>query len=189
MDTASMQLVTHLTYNNKSSTGISSNNAYAYIDRQQMLWVIAWGRGVDYASLNEDRFASFATEDDARAFGFSNFIRGITETPGGDILCSTQSGIIVLNKNLQFKHILPGSHPNVQYPDICIHNGKVYYISDAAMAPGLYQYDVANGKTKQFAFTENGKNVAIHAYQISKMNDNNLLVSTLYGLWKFDAET
>lgn len=188
LDTASMQLLTHLTYNNKSSAGISNNNAYVYIDREQMLWVVAWGRGVDYTSLTEDRFSSFVTEDDAKAFGFSNFIRGIAETPGGDVLCSTQSGIIVLNSNLQFKQFLPGSHPNVQYPDIYMHNGKVYYVSDAAMAPGLYRFDAATGQTKKFLVAEYGKKDAINAYQLSKMNDHTLLVASMIGLWKFDTE-
>ncbi len=182
LDTATMQLVSQISYVNPKNNGLSSNNVTAYIDRNQMLWITAWGRGVDYASLDEERFTSFLASDDSRTYGYSNFIRGMTESPGGGFYCSTQSGIIMLDEDLRFIRILPGSLPEVQYPDILRHFDKMYYVSDMIRAPGLYQYDQQDGHTKNLTAGAN-----FRAYQLGKMNDDNLLVATMNGLWKLEV--
>lgn len=84
LDTASMQVLAHINHSIQRSSGISSNSVYAYIDRNQMLWVPAWGKGLDYANLDEERFTSFVTAEEAKTSGFSNFIRGIIQAPDGD---------------------------------------------------------------------------------------------------------
>jgi len=183
LDTATMKLLSYSTYNDQNSNGFSSNKVAAYIDRNQMLWLAAWGKGVDYANLNEERFTSFLTTANTKIYGYSNFIRGIVESPGGDFYCSTQSGIIVLDENLRFKKKLPGNFADAQYPDLCLLRDKLYYVCDAGLSEGLYQYDLRNGNAVNLTA---GKN--LRPYQISITKDNDLLVASMNGLWKFDPQ-
>lgn len=188
LDTASMQIHTHITYNTQNLNGISYDNVFPYVDRNQILWLEAWGKGVDYTNLKDEKFTSFVNADDAAKYRFSNYIRGITEAPGGDFYCSTQSGIIILDKELHFKNLLSGNTSGIQYPDIMLQNNKLYYTSDAENGCGFYQYDLQTGAIKNFSANETGISQNLHAYQISKTSSSNLLVATLHGLWKFNVE-
>ncbi|MEO8770957.1 MAG: two-component regulator propeller domain-containing protein [Ferruginibacter sp.] len=189
LDTASMQILSQHIYSNENSNGISSNDVYAFIDRNQILWLVAWGKGVDYANLEEEKFSSFLTADEAKASGFSNFIRGITEAPDGRFFCSTQSGILMLDKNLQFIKMLPGSQSSFQYPDIYLQQNKLYYVSDAAGGGGLYQYDLGSGIIKRIFVNEESKVFDFPVYQLCKSNSKALLLSTLNkGLLTFNID-
>jgi signal transduction histidine kinase/ligand-binding sensor domain-containing protein len=188
LDTATMQIRSHITYNKQEFSGISNDNVFPFVDRNQILWVIAWGKGVDYVNLKDEKFTSFLKSEDVANYQISNFIRGITEVPGGDFYCSTQSGISILDKELRFKKLLSSNTQGIQIPDIMLHNSKVYYTSDAENGYGFYQYDMQTGGIKNFAANEIGFKENLHAYQISKTSSGNLLVASLNGLWKFNVE-
>lgn len=185
LDTASMQISLQINYNIGNSNGISSHQVGAFIDRNQMLWVKSWGKGVDYADLKEARFTSYLSTDEAKTFGFSNFIRGIAEAPDGDFFCSTQSGIIVLDKNLHFKKILPGCRRDIQYPDLAQVGNNLYYVSDANQTPGFSRYDLQTGITKMFKDQSRFQHLNPHFYRINNINFNEMLLASNEGIWKF----
>ena len=189
LDTATMKAISKIQYDKQDKNGISGSNIQTVIDRNQMLWVMAWGKGVDYTSLTENRFSSFLSEENAREGGYSNFIRSITEVPGEGFYCGTESGIIILDENLRFKGKLTGNEYDFHCPGIYFENGSVYYIFDRNSKTQLYEYTLKSRAMKNYSLYEGEKKMAVHPYYIGKTNTTDLLIANFFGLAKFNVST
>ncbi|MFZ1264737.1 MAG: hypothetical protein WAT34_14590, partial [Chitinophagaceae bacterium] len=190
LDGASLAILHHFVYDENNNGSISSDVVRIFTDKDEMLWVASWGKGVDYCNLKEQRFRSFLSAAESRRGKFSNFIRGIAESADDDFYCCTPSGIIVLNKALRFKHYLPGVTHKIASPDILLSGQYLYYVSDGYADYGLYRYDMKSGKESRYINVsgENFTNTKNLLYQVCKMDEFALLVSSLNGLWKFETD-
>ncbi len=190
LDTARLSPIGSIQYNPDAPEGISSKNFGATVDKNGIVWVTAWGKGIDYASLNERKFKSFLTAKDAEKNGISNFVRGIAEGPDGNFYCATQSGVVILDKNLRYKRQLPGFDPSLQLPDIKIMGNSLLIASDNEKK-GLYVYDLFTGKHRYInKFLQSGKWVNPDIYHINPITEEEGLVSSVsYGLFKVNIRT
>lgn len=189
LDTATMKAISKIQYDKQDKNGISGSDMQSVIDRNQMLWVMAWGKGVDYTSLTENRFSSFLSGENAKEGGYSNFIRSITEVPGEGFYCGTESGIIVLDENLRFKRKLTGKEYEYHCPGIYFENGSVYYIFDRNSKTQLYEYKLNSRVMKKYLLYEGNRLIGVHPYYIGKTNTNDLLIANFWGLVKFNLST
>ena len=190
LDTAHLLPIGSIQYNPDAPEGISSKNFGATVDKNGIVWVTAWGKGIDYASLNERKFKSFLTAKDAEKNGISNFVRGIAEGPDGNFYCATQSGVIMLDNNLKFIRRLPDFDPSLQVPDIKIIGNSLLIASDFEKQ-GLYIHDLFTGKNRIInMFLQNGKSINPDIYHINPHGQEECLVSSVsYGLYKVNIKT
>jgi hypothetical protein len=90
--------------NDPANAGSISNNTIGegFIDAQNDLWVHAWAKSIDYASLDQNKFIPYLSNLQNEARGKDNFIRSIVQDSSGNIWISTLTGkIYELNKQKQ----------------------------------------------------------------------------------------
>jgi signal transduction histidine kinase/streptogramin lyase len=179
VDTATMLVTAKVKYNRNYSNGVSGNNFYGMADRFNNLWIAALGKGVDYASLDEQKFTSFLSNKDSETFNISNFIRGIAQGNDENFYCATQSGVIVLDKNLAFNKRLKGFSKLAQVPDLKIVGNKLLIAADE-IDGGLYEYDLATGIYKKhnlIFYKQNSYNA--NSYQINLHSPNECIIASV----------
>lgn len=153
---------------------------YIYTDRENNLWVAAWGKGINYVSLEKFRFQHYLTKQETSQLEQDNFIRSIVEIRPGRLWCGTQSNsILELDENKKIsKKISNGLPPAIEhiYKD---KNGMVWI----ATFSGLYFADPALKNILRFsssnAFPANDKQFNY----IYGLQNGDLLASSNAGLF------
>ncbi len=176
LDGKTYKEIAHFTHKPEDRFSISSNWAMPYIDAKNNLWVMSWGRGLNYCNLNDVKFKHYLTPEEARNNKTNNFIRGIVVDSKGNYYCNTfNDGIIQLNNELKFVRHLPAV-PKLAFDDILIdRKDNLWFGKD-----GFYKYNLNTGS---FIKIVNKNANASSAYKLNLNSDGNIMAGTYSGMW------
>lgn len=169
---------TNSAYNNY---GLSGNQIqYIKTDNNGDLWVSAWGKGIDYTSLNKFRFNQHITKEEAVLAGTDNFIRSIVRV-NNEFWCGTlASGILILDENKKIKSFIRDGLPT-SIEHLCIDKkGQVW----VASTNGLFLIEPIHKKVTKLPENMIGFGPASNQYNyLSFFPDGSVLASTNAGLF------
>jgi signal transduction histidine kinase/ligand-binding sensor domain-containing protein len=157
-----------------NAKSISDNSiADGFVDPQNNLWIHAWAKSIDYASLCQNKFIPYLGNLQNDAQGKDNFIRTIVQNSLGNVWMSTLTGkIYELNKQKQIVAIYSKDA-----------DGKAFYGINQLFIRDTHQLFVA-AASGLYSFDERKKNffsvIKQHSFQklpgnIFSLNDGSLV--------------
>ena len=134
-----------ITYDPGKPDGLMSNYINALTIEDHQLWLSSWGKGVDYAYLEDPLFTPHFPASEAERHHTSNFIRGIVEDQQGHFWCNVfPTGIIELDAQFRYVGMIPGTE-NMNCSAIWLDAHDHLFFGER----GLWMYSIAERKLER----------------------------------------
>lgn len=184
LDAKTGALLSHYTQEPQNPESLPGQNClHSFVSKEGIIWTSVWGRGVSYASLEDDGFNHYLTDNESLKFGIDNFVRGIVQWPDGRFYCNTNAGgILELDESLGFAKQVFDTKSTFIFADS---EAKHIYFGDSI----LYRYNPSTHAIQ--SITQTPENIAKyphskHFRHMASKKNGEALIGSIMGVWKVD---
>ena len=173
----------HTKYTADRANSISSDNIYGILEKDDRLWLLAYGSGLDVYDKAVSRFYNYDHDPDVIGSLSSSLSRCILETQDGQLWIGTEGGlnkVIVGQDGLPESFVTYISHEKIY----CLAEDAAGFILIGTFDNGLYKFDHTNGILKHYTTSDGLPSNTILG--IVEAANGKLWVSTSDGLSVFN---